>query len=324
MLFSILSIGVSVIGFAGFAVPLLFCMLESCHCKDILCASGQQFATAFATHLKNHERSQATKSAEMKVKARAALKMQAEAAGVWAEFLSRFPKLLTCGDGLACEPYHVGVEGGCSTAASEQEFLASLRVVRSGTRTVIAVPFSSAVETFGALEPVALWGKFFSATEPVLKSLKKMYAITHGVGEALYLPAGWLFAERVTKVDCLCNMSRGIVLCDPQALSEIDTIMKILPSNAKELDKVKKIHLVLGEHAARSQQLAQASQEGDSVEPKPHEQKPHEQQPNGNPDEQKPDEKPDEQNPGEKPDEQNPDEKPAQVPANKGETLHHL
>ena len=147
-------------------------------------ASLQQFATAFANHVKNHARSQAAKPPEARAKARAACKMQAEPADVFTkQFLAPFCGLLTAVDGLACDPYHVGVEGGCSTVASEQEYLASLRAVKSGTRTVVAMPFSVAVHVFGVMEPSALWGKVLAASQTQMQALadsKKMFTITHG------------------------------------------------------------------------------------------------------------------------------------------------
>ena len=141
-------------------------------------ASLQQFARAFANHVKNRARSQAAKP-EARAKARAACKMQAEPADVFTkQFLAPFCGLLTAVDGLACDSYHVGVEGGCSTVASEQEYLASLK---SGSRTVVAMPFSVAVHVFGVMEPSALWGKVVAASQTQMQALadsKKMFTIS--------------------------------------------------------------------------------------------------------------------------------------------------
>ena len=210
-------------------------------------ASLQQFATAFAAHVKNHARNQAAKPPDARAKARAACKMQAEAGSVFAtQFLAPFRDLLTSVEGLACDPYHVGVEGGCSTVASEHEYLASLRAVRSGTRAVIAMPYSAAVQVFGVMEPSVIRGKMFAASQAQMQGLaesKKMFTITHGVGDVLYLPQGWLFAERVTKTDCLAMMSRGLVLKDAEGLTEIGVIAKILPASAATAKDHEKLNL---------------------------------------------------------------------------------
>ncbi|CAE6935294.1 unnamed protein product [Symbiodinium sp. CCMP2456] len=221
---------------------------------DCVNASGEQFCAAFATHVKNHTRGQVTKHPDARTKARAACKAQPEAAEVWTQLLGSLGNLVMPLDGFACMPYHVGVEGSSVTASNEQDFLASVRAVTKGTRTILAMPYSLAVEVFGSSSPSSLWSKLVAASEEQLKALstgkgaKKLYIVTHGVGEVLYMPQGWLFAERVTKVDCHAMMSRGVVLRNAEsALAEIEVVQMLLTGaqNDKDCENIKKIRVVL-------------------------------------------------------------------------------
>ena len=222
--------------------------------KDCVNASADQFCTAFAVHVKNHTRSQVTKHPDARTKARAACKVQPEAAELWTQLLGTLGNLLMPLDEFACMPYHVGVEGASVTASNEQDFLASVRAVTKGTRTILAMPYSLAVEVFGSSSPSTLWSKLLAASEQQLKALcvgrgaKKLHIVTHGVGEVLYMPQGWLFAERVTKVDCHAMMSRGVVLRNAEAaLAELDVVQLLLEGSQHERDRanIKKVIPVL-------------------------------------------------------------------------------
>ena len=229
--------------------------------KDVLEASAEQFRTAFTSLVKKHEASEAAKPPESRSKARAACKMQAEANAVWKQLQTTLPAAanLSTADFICCDAFHMGIQGGSVTASSEQFFTASVRCVTAGTRSVVCVPYSAAVNTLGVCEPAALWSSLLAATETQLHALagqQKLFAVTHGVGEVLYLPQGWLFAEKVTNMDCLGYLSRGLVLNDFEGVTEIGMVEKILPATAaaasvKEHETIDKIAQLLSAEIRR-------------------------------------------------------------------------
>ncbi|CAE7788534.1 unnamed protein product [Symbiodinium sp. CCMP2592] len=201
-----------------FSMPTLFKLAKpqlDTLATDSLKAAGDQFATA-----------------------RAACKMQAEAAAVWSSFVGYLPKMLENVEGCECGPFHVGVQGGNVATASEADYMASIRVATQGSRTVIAIPMSLASHVFGNHEPTVLWSRFMNASVQEINQLaegrhgRQMFAITHGVGDVLYLPAAWIFAEKVNaQNDMLGMLARGLVLKDHQAITELGLVFKLLSAS---------------------------------------------------------------------------------------------
>ena len=245
--------------------PVLTCFLGDPMNKETLRAAAAQFATAFASHAKSQERAHIMKAPDSRPKARAACKMQAEAAAVWGRFQGTLPNIMEVVEGCACNPFHVGVQNGSVAASCEGDYLASFRIAATGSRTILAIPMSLACRVFGNQSPSALWGKFMSATANDIAELTKglgsrnsfMYTVTHGPGDIFYLPAGWVFVEKITaQTDMLGMFVRGLVLKDAEALSELGMVHKLLelgPQTPATSAELKKLDDVMRKMIARRQ-----------------------------------------------------------------------
>ena len=242
--------------------PVLTCFLGDPMNKETLRAAAAQFATAFASHAKSQERARIMKAPDSRPKARAACKMQAEAAAVWGRFQGTLPNIMEVVEGCACNPFHVGVQNGSVAASCEGDYLASFRIAATGSRTILAIPMSLACRVFGNQSPSALWGKFMNATANDIAELTKglgsrnsfMYTVTHGPGDIFYLPAGWVFVEKITaQTDMLGMFVRGLVLKDAEELGMVRKLLELGPQTPATSAELKKLDDVMRKMIAHRQ-----------------------------------------------------------------------
>ena len=132
-----------------------------------------------------------------------------------------------------------GVTQNDIQAWKEPENLASLRVTLVGTRTLIlarvdnlldfmkALPQSSSV-----LSPVGRVAGFFKAmTENQVRAFAakyKLFCVTVGTGEGIYVPYGWMMAEKSGAEDVFGMCLRGLVLNDKCAMPVLSNIFQNL------------------------------------------------------------------------------------------------
>ena len=109
-----------------------------------------------------------------------------------------------------------GLAGGSLMSGAEQEQLASLRLVLRGNRTVDAS---------------AVWSFYMDLSEQMahkmLEGGGKIFQCTQGPGDMLYLPCGYVFAEKVGDADCLGMVLRGLVSSanDPGASGRVKALL---------------------------------------------------------------------------------------------------
>ena len=209
--------------------------------QESLDAGLNGFKNAFAERVKNNAKQNIAKPPEKRSKARAALKMSGPASEMWQSFEKSFPPSLQFKklDGLMCEPCYLGVEAGNVGCGVEPDYMASLRLVLEGTRTLIAAPVSALNTVFGAMEPSLYWKKFMDASIEELGELEKtgqLYQATYGKHELCYLPTGWVFGERILDAKDMIGFTvRGLCQMETKSCySEIQLIRKLLQQSQKE------------------------------------------------------------------------------------------
>ena len=126
-------------------------------------------------------------------------------------------------------------------AWKEPENLASLRVTLVGTRTLILARVDNLLDFMKAMalpqspSVLSLVGRvvgFFKAmTENQVRAFAakyKLFCVTVGTGEGIYVPYGWMMAEKSGAEDVFGMCLRGLVLNDKCAMPVLSTIFQNL------------------------------------------------------------------------------------------------
>ena len=107
-------------------------------------------------------------------------------------------------------------------SGSETDQMASLRCLLQGTRTVVCASYDDVITTMQSMgiakskcDPRSAWHFFMNMDQASVKKLVEtgpLYHVTQGAGDAIYLPAGYVFAEKISaKEDCLGCVARFLV-----------------------------------------------------------------------------------------------------------------
>ncbi|CAJ1382744.1 unnamed protein product [Effrenium voratum] len=227
-------------------MPILVNLGEhaACLAKEPMAAQSTAFKTAFAEKIKAMARSNMSKPPEQRTKARAAAKLSQEALDAWSAFESVLPAELILGavpgstpSPTAGLPSHLGIQAGSVAAGAETDWLASIRLLTAGTRTLVIASLSKLVQVFGRCEPSSLWKRFLDMTPKEAAELGRvgaLQAVTHGPQELLYLPCGWIFAEKVMdNADLAGFVVRGVTAKDTHAFSELTLLNNMLTEHSK-------------------------------------------------------------------------------------------
>ena len=134
-----------------------------------------------------------------------------------------------------------GLAGGSVMSGAEQEQLASLRLVLRGNRTLLCSPVSDVLQLMAECgipsktqkDASAVWSFYMDLSEQLAQKMLegggKIFQCTQGPGDMLYLPYGYVFAEKVGDADCLGVVLRGLVSSanDPGASGRIKSLLSI-------------------------------------------------------------------------------------------------
>ena len=146
----------------------------------------------------------------------------------------------------------LGLAGGSVMSGAEQEHLASLRLVIRGNRTLLCSSVADVLQlmdecgipTKTQKDPSAVWSFYMDLTEQMatrmLEGGGKIFQCTQGPGDLLYLPYGYVFAEKVGDADCLGMVQRGLVSSanDPGASGRIKALLSKTDKVSKFFGKV--------------------------------------------------------------------------------------
>eukprot|EP00435_Cladocopium_sp_Y103_P054893 s381_g18.t1 len=222
-------------------IPVMVTLSEpdrECFKSPTILAATEYFSAAFTS---KDEQANAQKPVDKRTKSRAAAKISGDAGTEVLEIFKKFflrQGLNPAHEGQCelCEPYHFGVQGpgfSCTGAAmkcgsvmsgAEQEQLASLRLVLRGTRTVLCSPVSDVLNLMNEcgiplktqMDSSAVWSFYMDLSEQMAQKMVddggKLFQCTQGVGDILYIPCGYVFAEKIgLDADCSGFVLRGLV-----------------------------------------------------------------------------------------------------------------
>ncbi|CAK9001532.1 Uncharacterized protein SCF082_LOCUS6964 [Durusdinium trenchii] len=210
-------------------------------------AATDIFIGAFAGKVKKEDLANAQKPLDQRVEARAAAKLSDEACHDVEEVLRAcflrhaINSVKDLSPGL-CDLAHFGIQGGSIMSGAEQEQLASVRYLLKGNRTLVCAPASDILllmQKSGVAKKgcnlSSMWKFFMDMNDSMVQTLLslggKLYAVTQGPGDLLYIPSGFVFAERVgTQSDCLGVVLRGLVTPehDSAAKSRLESVKNIV------------------------------------------------------------------------------------------------
>lgn len=217
-----------------------YCKLQfrTLSCQDTVAGAAAGFAAAFANHVKSNDKANIAKPPERRTKARAASKIQGQAAvrlmdafsGLFGDFLpSPVPE-------MNLEVCHIGVQAGSVTSASEKGWSASVRVSSTGTKTIALIPASKVHELAGDLNPTSFWDMVLHPEKTAFEGdlLKCLLTGTAGPFDLIWLPAGCIFAENIMEDSDLHGLCfRGFTAKNSAALSEVELVQKLLTSHGR-------------------------------------------------------------------------------------------
>ena len=202
------------------------------------------FKTAFATHVRSVEKANMTKPPDQRSgKVRCSSKLIPPAASEYVFFIEKvMPELLfeKNAGSASITAEALGVQAGCISAASEKGWMASLRMAVTGTKTVMVCSARSAYALFGSKDPTSYWQDLMQIKDSDMARLEEcgasMWSGTVGPKEVLYLPPGWIFAEKVMdKVDLVGFIVRGILKSiGNEVYDDMQLVRKLLHSCNKE------------------------------------------------------------------------------------------
>ena len=268
--------------------------------EDTMKTGIASFKVAFQERIKKSEKDNATKAPEKRSKARAASKLAGEVSVAFSSFFQDIPSGLRLGvplEGFAATstaPQFWGVQNGAMVAGAEPDGLASCRLILQGTRMVLASSVQSLCELFGALEPSMFWKYLMEIKKEDLEKLtanKGLYSATYSAGEMYYLPAGWVFCERVLQGEDLVGLlQRGLTTEDQHTYTQLQVIRKCLTvgkkddtnvsealsawGKANEVAKAKAIEAIAGKGKGKKVEEPKQPQPKAAVAEKPEKEKP--------------------------------------------------
>ena len=220
-----------------------------------------------------------TASQERATKGRGARKILAESdvhTQVSDVFKSIFPEGCwlrdDCMDNLV-GPYWFGLLKDNISSSMEPDTLAAMRLVLTGRREVICAKLSDMLDfmkTSGVspefVTPSRSWGFFKAMEQDPINEFFKAHRLHHGTvqpHELLYVPSGWIIAEKTSSADVHGVAMRGVVPFDFEMKTKINVMKEYAKAGAEasRFEKLLEAVTKLCDDAEPKRAEAQAAQE---------------------------------------------------------------
>ena len=244
-----------------FLLPIMLLHSEFITClQEIVAGSMNGFQAAFSAHVKNNEKQNVAKAPDKRTKARAASKVQGQAALRFNEAflgflgLDLFPQQVP---DLGLEVSHIGVQAGSVTGASEKGWVSSLRFSSTGTKSFVCISAEKMNTLIPDKSPVTFWETLSHPEKCNCEDalLEASYVATVGPHEVAYLPAGWVFVESIMDdCDLLGVAFRGHVVRNTEAYNQIQLIRKLYAHHGRADDHLEAFVSFVGKASLQDEQ----------------------------------------------------------------------
>ena len=98
-------------------------------------------------------------------------------------------------------------------------------------------------------------------TELLVSHGARICVLVQGAGDVLYIPMGWIVAERARSGALIYGMRCGTVCGQPEALMQMETTLKLLKADGRDTSKSELVYKQLaGEEAAAAKDAAQRAE----------------------------------------------------------------
>ena len=161
------------------------------------------------------------------------------------------------------DPTLFGIGGGLEFESSEKECASNIRLTLQGSRSVILVHGPQLIAYMLKIEPksaalaqpnqMTRAYTFMKTMTPdmireYVNSHNKLWFLTTGPGDALYLPAGIFFMERINASPCVLGVRVGICLPFEPSLSSLLSHLNVLKKDAKLMEAITLLRTKLHRH----------------------------------------------------------------------------